>query len=157
MRCQTIPHTSSSVTTSNVKIERNMAYIDRDELQDYPFTGEFYKSTIDKTKPLTQQVEEEVIIASVVCDIQEDSNARVSTTARAVYDVYVPFDSDTDEVPVQRGHMFRGSQYGLLVAGKVIGVFPSQLGTFENYSERGDDVVPHRCRGYLARVEVVDV
>lgn len=134
-----------------------MAFIDRDELQDYTFTGKFYKSTIDKTKPLTQQVEEEVVIAEVVCDIQEESNFRATATAKAVYGVYVPFDSDTDVVPVQRGDMFRGYQYGLLVAGKVIGVFPSQLGTFDNYSERGGDVVPHRCRGYLARVEATDV
>lgn len=134
-----------------------MAYIDRDELQDYPFTGTFYKSVIDKTNPLTQQVEEEVVIAEVVCDIQEESNFRATATAKAVYGVYVPFDSETDEVPVQRGHMFRGYQYGLLVAGKVIGVFPSQLGTFENYTERNGDVVPHRCRGYLARVEATDV
>lgn len=134
-----------------------MAYIDRDELQDYPFTGKFYKSVIDKTKPLSQQVEEEVTIAEVVCDIQEESNFRATATAKAVYGIYVPFDSDTTEIPVQRGHMFKGEQYGLLVAGKVIGVFPSQLGTFDNYTERGSDVVPHRCRGYLARVEATDV
>lgn len=134
-----------------------MAYIDRGELQDYPFTGTFYKSEIGRTKPLTEQVESEVIIAEVVCDIQEESNFRATATAKAVYGVYVPFDSDTDVVPVQRGNMFRGYQYGLLVAGKVIGVFPSQLGTFDNYTERGGDVVPHRCRGYLARVEATDV
>jgi len=134
-----------------------MAYIDRDELQDYPFQGTFYKSEIDKTKPLTEQVEEEVVIAEVFCDIQEESNFRSTVTSKAVYGVYVPFDSDEDIVPVQRGHMFRGYQYGLLVAGKVIGVFPSQLGTFDNYTERGSDVVPHRCRGYLARVEATDV
>lgn len=132
-----------------------MAYIDRDELQDYPFTGTFYRA-VKNTSSLLNPVTEE-IVAEVVCDIQEDSNARVSATARAVYDVYVPFDSDTDVVPVQRGVMFRGTQYGLLISGKVIGVFPSQLGTFENYSERSGDVVPHRCRGYLARVEAVDV
>lgn len=134
-----------------------MAYIDKDELQDYPFRGTFYKSVIDRSLPLTQQVETEEVIAEVVCDIQEESNFRATATAKAVYGVYVPFDSDTDVVPVQRGNMFRGSQYGLTVAGKVIGVFPSQLGTFDNYTERGDDVVPHRCRGYLARVEAVDV
>jgi predicted signal transduction protein with EAL and GGDEF domain len=91
------------------------------------------------------------------CDIQEDANFRATQTSKAVYGVYVPFDGDEDVVPVQRGMMFRGYQYGLLVAGKVIGVFPSQLGTFENYTERGSDVVPHHCRGYLARVEATDV
>jgi hypothetical protein len=132
-----------------------MAYIDRDELKDYPFEGEFYKSVRDTSSLMNPQTEE--IIAKVVCDIQEDANFRATATAKAVYAVYVPFDSDTDVVPVQRGNMFRGYQYGLLVSGKVIGVFPSQLGTFDNYTERSDDVVPHRCRGYLARVEAIDV
>ena len=132
-----------------------MAYIDRDELQDYPFTGTFYRAVKDTSSllaPVTEQV-----VAEVVCDIQEDANFRATQTSKAVYGVYVPFDGDDDVVLVQRGMMFRGYQYGLLVAGKVIGVFPSQLGTFENYTERGSDVVPHHCRGYLARVEATDV
>lgn len=132
-----------------------MAYIDRDELQDYPFTGTFYRAVKDTSSLLAPVTEE--VVAEVVCDIQEDANFRATQTSKAVYGVYVPFDGDEDIVPVQRGMMFRGYQYGLLVAGKVIGVFPSQLGTFENYTERGSDVVPHHCRGYLARVEATDV
>ena len=132
-----------------------MAYIDRDELQDYPFTGTFYRAVKDTSSLLAPVTEE--VVAEVVCDIQEDANFRATQTSKAVYGVYVPFDGDEDVGPVQRGMMFRGYQYGLLVAGKVIGVFPSQLGTFENYTERGSDVVPHHCRGYLARVEATDV
>lgn len=132
-----------------------MAYIDRDELQDYPFTGTFYRAVKDTSSLLAPVTEE--VVAEVVCDINEDANFRATQTSKAVYGVYVPFDGDEDVVPVQRGMMFRGYQYGLLVAGKVIGVFPSQLGTFENYTERGSDVVPHHCRGYLARVEATDV
>lgn len=132
-----------------------MAYIDRDELQDYPFTGTFYRAVKDTSSLLAPVTEE--VVAEVVCDIQEESNFRATQTSKAVYGVYVPFDGDEDVVPVQRGMMFKGYQYGLLVAGKVIGVFPSQLGTFENYTERGSDVVPHHCRGYLARVEATDV
>ena len=132
-----------------------MAYIDRDELQDYPFTGTFYRAVKDTSSLLAPVTEE--VVAEVVCDIQEDANFRATQTSKAVYGVYVPFDGDEDVVPVQRGMMFRGYQYGLLVAGKVIGVFPSQLGTFENYTERGSDVIPHHCRGYLARVEATDV
>ena len=132
-----------------------MAYIDRDELKDYPFTGTFYRAVKDTSSLLAPVTEK--VVAEVVCDIQEDANFRATQTSKAVYGVYVPFDGDEDVVPVQRGMMFRGYQYGLLVAGKVIGVFPSQLGTFENYTERGSDVVPHHCRGYLARVEATDV
>lgn len=134
-----------------------MAYIDRDELQDYPFIGTFYTSTIDRSLPLTQQVETEVEICTVNCDIMQDSHARYGTNVHAVYAVYVPFDSDVDKVPVRRGVMFKGFQYGLLVAGKVIGVFPSQVGSFENYSENGGDLEEHHCRGYVAYVEATDV
>ena len=134
-----------------------MAYIDRDELQDFPFTGEFYTTEVDNSLPPSQQVRKDVVICQVHCDIQEESNVRATQASKAVYGIYGPFDSDTDIVPVQRGHMFRGYQYGLLISGKVIGVFPSQLGTFENYTERGTDVVPHQCRGYIARVEATDV
>lgn len=134
-----------------------MAYIDRDEIQNYPFIGEFYTSTIDRTLPLTEQVEKEVLICKVNCDIQEGANNRTSTTVKAVYEVFVPFDSDFGEVPVQRGNLFRGYQYGLLVAGRVIGVFPSQVGTFDNYFDIHGDGKDHHCRGYLARVEATDV
>lgn len=132
-------------------------FIDREELKDYPFKGVFYKSEVDKSLPPSQQVHKEVIICEVQCDIQQYSDARVGTNVRAEYSVYVPFDSDTEEIPVQRGNMFRGHQYGLLVAGRVNGVFPSQLGTFQNYSENLSDGKEHRCRGYLAIVEATDV
>lgn len=132
-----------------------MAYIDRDELQDYPFQGTFYKAVKNPSSLLNPTVEE--VVAEVVCDIQKHSGVLVSNVAKAVYDVYVPFDSESDIVPVQRGMMFRGEQYGLLVSGRVTGVFPMQVGTFENYTERGGDVVPHQCRGYLAIVEATDV
>lgn len=134
-----------------------MAYIDKDELQDYPFDGTFYKYNTDKTLPPSQQVAQEVIICNVKCDIQEGANNRSSTTVKAVYEIYVPFDSEANSVPVQRGDLFRGYQYGLLVAGRVIGVFPSQIGTFENYFTNPTDNRLHRCRGYLARVEATDV
>ena len=132
-----------------------MAYIDKDELQDYPFQGTFYKAVKNTSSLLNPTVEE--VVAEVVCDIQKHSGVLVSNVAKAVYDVYVPFDSESDVVPVQRGMMFRGEQYGLLVSGRVTGVFPMQVGTFENYTERGGDVVPHQCRGYLAIVEATDV
>ena len=120
-----------------------MAYIDRDGTTAFPFSGEFYTSEIDKTGSMTQWKEKETTIAEVVCDIQEDANSLAGATAKARYEVYVPLDDGAD-VPVQPGHMFRGTMYGLLVAGKVIGVFPSQVGSFDG------------GRGYLARVEAVD-
>lgn len=132
-------------------------YIDRDELQNFPFTGTFYRSEIDRSLPLTQQVEQEVVICTVPCDIQEESNMRATATAKAVYGVYVPFDSENETILVQRGHLFRSETYGLNIIGKVIGVFASQLGTFDDLSTELNLLTEHHCRGFLARVEAVDV
>ena len=45
--------------------------IDRDLIQEYPFNGSFYTYGIDMTKPLTERVEEEVLVLETKCDIQE--------------------------------------------------------------------------------------
>ena len=106
-----------------------MSYIDRDELKLAPYTGEFYTSVIDRDAPLDQQTETEQTICTVKCDIQQDSHARYGTNIHAVYRIDVPFSPwDGENVPVQRGNLFRGEQDGLPVIGKVIGVFSSQLG-----------------------------
>lgn len=103
-----------------------MAYIDRDEIMDAPFDGVFYKTEIDTDKPLDERTEEEVIICQVKCDIMQDSHARYGTNIHAVYRIDVPL-GDEDNIPVQRGNLFRGEQYGLSISGRVIGVFASQL------------------------------
>ena len=117
-----------------------MAHIDRHEIEEYPFTGEFYTSTtVDMTKPLDQREETEVVVLSTVCDITEASHERYGGFVTAVYSVFVPFDKSAENpIPVNRGMMFRSNDYGVLVAGKVAGVFPSQLGGFVAYVEVTD-------------------
>lgn len=116
-----------------------MAHIDRHEIEEYPFTGEFYTSTVDMTKPLDERGETEVVVLSTVCDITEASHERYGGFVTAVYSIFVPFDkSAEDPIPVNRGMMFRANDYGVLVAGKVAGVFPSQLGGFVAYVEVTD-------------------
>lgn len=113
--------------------------IKRHDIIEYPFQGEFYRSEIDRTKPLEQQVEEEVVILTTVCDIQEASHSRLGDFSKAAYAVYVPFDKTLDNpIIVNRGMMFRASDYGVMVNGKVMGVFPSQLGGFVAYVDVSD-------------------
>lgn len=114
-------------------------YIDRDEIQEYPFTGTFYTTEIDTTKSLLEQEETEVVILETPCDITEASHSRVGDFIKAVYSIYVPFDK-TEEKPisVERGHLFRASDYGVEISGKVEGVFPSQLGGFVAYVQAND-------------------
>lgn len=107
-----------------------MAYFDRNELQEYPYDGEFYTTTIDTSRPLDEQVETEVVLLTCKCDIQEESHARVNGFIKAVYAIYVPYD-ETKQITINRGDLFRGSVYGLLIKGKVEGVFPSQFGGYK--------------------------
>lgn len=113
--------------------------LNRNEIEEYPFEGVFYTSAIDKTKPLEQQVEEEVVVLVTKCDILEASHSRVGDFIKAVYSIYVPFDKTlVDPINVNRGLMFRANMYGLLIEGKVEGVFPSQLGGFVAYVQAND-------------------
>lgn len=113
--------------------------LNRNEIEEYPFEGVFYTSEIDKTKPLEQQVEEEVVVLVTKCDIMEASHSRVGDFIKAVYSIYVPFDKTlVDPINVNRGLMFRANMYGLLIEGKVEGVFPSQLGGFVAYVQAND-------------------
>lgn len=114
-------------------------HTDRRELEEYPFDGLFYTSEIDRTAPLDQQVEQEVVVLSTKCDITEASHSRVGDFIKAVYSIYVPFDKTIENpIDVNRGVMFRANMYGLLIEGKVEGVFPSQLGGFVAYVQAND-------------------
>lgn len=110
-----------------------MAYFDSRGVQDYPFTGEFYTTTVDTTKDLDKQTETEVIKLRTKCDITEASHARVNGFLKAMYSVFVPFCPKCESIIINRGDLFRAWMYGLLVKGKVEGVFPSTLGGFVCY------------------------
>lgn len=119
-------------------------YIDRNELQEYPFEGEFYTTEIATKRydeqsqkwvpiPLDEQTETEVSILKTCCDITEASHARVNGFIKAMYSIFVPFCKKCQTIDVNRGVLFRAWQYGVLVKGKVEGVFPSQLGGYVCY------------------------
>lgn len=110
-----------------------MAYTDRNELQEYPFEGTFYYTTVDTSLPLDEQEVTEVVKLVTCCDITEASHSRVSGFLKAMYSVFVPFCKGCETITVNRGDLFRAWQYGVLVKGKVEGVFPSQLGGYVCY------------------------
>lgn len=101
-------------------------YIERKDIEEYPYEGTFYTITIDTTKPLEERVEEEVVVLATECDIQE-SQKRLSDTLVATFAVYFPFNKETGIV-ITRGMKFRGDIYGLDVDGEVGSVAPSQMG-----------------------------
>lgn len=110
-------------------------YIDREILQEYPFEGEFYRTEIIDNPDLEGRVEQEIVILTTPCDIQQTSNSTRTNFISATYAIYIPFDKDSEKVTIRRGDLFRADMYGLMVDGKVIGVFPSQLGGITVYIE----------------------
>lgn len=101
--------------------------IDRTTLVEYPYNGAFYKVGIDESLPPSQQVEDEILVMEVKCDIQEaqktDSNGYIVSS----FNVYFPFDTKED-LPINKGMIFKGSKYGLKVEGEIIGLDPTQMG-----------------------------
>ena len=103
-------------------------YIDFNEISQYPFEGVFYRNVVDNTKPLIEQVEENKEVFRTQCDIVEGRHSRGRTLINADWQVSFPFNKDTEKIVVRNGDIFKGEIYGMLVEGKVIGVFPSQIG-----------------------------
>lgn len=115
-----------------------MAYIEHNKLQDYPYFGQFFRIEIDESKPLDEQIEERVIVFETDCDITESSHSWSRNFIWAKYAIYFPFDKDTEEIEVKLGDLFEADMHGLIVNGKVVGVFPSQLGGVTVYVQDTD-------------------
>lgn len=107
-------------------------YIEYDYIQEYPFDGRFYTTGVDESKPLDEQEEIEYEILQTKCDILESSHANGSFL-NSTFVIYLPFDKETETVELKNGYMFSSNMYGLDVNGKIVGVFPSQLGGIKVY------------------------
>lgn len=115
-----------------------MAYIDRNILQDYPYYGYFYRIRVDDSKSLLEQTEEKVVVYETACDITESSHSWSNNFIWAKYAVYFPFDKANAEIDIRLGDIFEADLYGISVNGKVVGVFPSQLGGVTAYVQVSD-------------------
>jgi hypothetical protein len=113
-------------------------YTNRNILQEFPHYGYFYIKEIDESKPLDQQTEERIVLLETECDITESSHSWSKDFIWAKYTVYFPFDPGTDELNITLGNFFEADMYGMRVNGKVVGVFPSQLGGVTVYIQDTD-------------------
>lgn len=100
-------------------------YIDRNAVSEFPFVGSFSRTFVDESKPLDQQTEEEVVVLSTKCDIQESQDIDTAGMTKASFDVFFPIPEEG--LKIKRGDYFRADMYGLEINGKVIGISPSQL------------------------------
>lgn len=98
-------------------------YIDHNISEEYPFKGGvFYKVGIDDSKPLEEQVDEEMEIYTSDFDLSDGTSLNTNT-----FKVFIPFFKDTNSLVIKEGDLFKGNTYGMLQKGRIIGIYPSQL------------------------------
>ena len=98
-------------------------YTDHLGTHEYPFDGVFYKITIDESLPLDQREEVDTPIFSTSFDMAE--GAALSTET---FSIYFPFDAYKDSIVIYEGVPFKGNIYGASIKGRVLGIYPSQIG-----------------------------
>lgn len=113
-------------------------YIERNKLKLYPYHGQFFRMGVDESKPLNQQIEEKIVYFETECDITESSHSWSNNFIWAKYAIYLPFNKDKEEVLIRLGDLFEANMHGLIVNGKVVGVFPSQLDGITVYIQDTD-------------------
>ena len=99
-------------------------YIDHYGTEEYPFYATFYHLLIDKTKPLKEQVETKVVSFETECDMSDQETGLNNDKIT----IFFPFDAELEELQVILGESVEINAYGLIQKGRVLGVFPSQLG-----------------------------
>ena len=99
-------------------------YTDHHGTEEYPFYATFYHLGVDKTKPLDQQKEEKIVSFESVCDISDQDTGLNNDKIT----VLIPFDAYKGNIEIKLGETMEVESYGLIQKGRVLGVFPSQLG-----------------------------
>lgn len=102
----------------------------RNEIEEYPFSGEFHEYGIDTSLPPLEQVEGDILVLSTKCDIQETNTTDSSGATISNYSVFFKFDKSVP-FPIKNGCKFIGSMYGIDVIGEVIGISATQMGGAE--------------------------
>lgn len=99
-------------------------YTDHFGIEEYPYIATFYRSSIDESKPLKEQKEEKVILFTSKCDIS-DSETGLNSDKMTLF---FPLDVSEGKISFSLGESVEVESYGLIQKGRVLGVFPSQLG-----------------------------
>ena len=99
-------------------------YTDHHGTEEYPFYATFYHLGIDESKPLDQQVEEKIVSFESVCDMSDQETGLNNDKIM----LFIPFDAYEGNIEIRLGESVEIESYGLTQKGRVLGVFPSQLG-----------------------------
>ena len=99
-------------------------YTDHHGTEEYPFYATFYHLGVDESKPLDQQKEEKIVSFESVCDMSDQETGLNNDKIM----LFIPFDAYEGNIEIRLGESVEIESYGLTQKGRVLGVFPSQLG-----------------------------
>lgn len=99
-------------------------YTDHHGTEEYPFYATFYHLGVDESKPLDQQKEEKIVSFESVCDMSDQETGLNNDKIM----LFIPFDAYEGNIEIRLGESVEVESYGLTQKGRVLGVFPSQLG-----------------------------
>jgi hypothetical protein len=99
-------------------------YIDHYGTKEYPYYATFYHLGVDESKPLDEQVEENIVSFESECDMSDQETGLDGDKIT----LFIPFKEDQGKIEVSLGESVEINAYGLIQKGRVLGVFPSQLG-----------------------------
>ena len=115
-------------------------YIDRNILEEYPFTGQFYTSSDNMPDDGDVLGSDDAdsdagtdtvsVVCEVECDIQNAANKIGNGTSGSYLNVYFPFDT-AEGIAVRIGQRFRSTNWYRPVDGRVVSVVPSPMGGCE--------------------------
>lgn len=97
-------------------------YTNHHDIEEYPYEGYFYRIGVDDSKPLNEQVEEEIVIFETKFDLSEGSNLNMDS-----FRIFFPFNHEAETLVIKEGNTFKGNIYGASIKGRVVGIYPSQL------------------------------
>ena len=92
--------------------------------QEYPYHATFYHIGVDESLPLDQQKEEKIVSFETICDISDKDTGLNNDKIT----LFIPFDAKNKKIEIILGETMEVNSYGLIQKGRVLGVFPSQLG-----------------------------
>lgn len=99
-------------------------YTDHHGTEEYPYYATFFHVGVDKSKPLNEQKEQKIISFESICDISDQETGLNNDKIT----IFIPFNSYEGNIEIKLGESVEIESYGLIQKGRVLGVFPSQLG-----------------------------
>lgn len=107
-------------------------YTNHHGTEEYPYYATFYHLGVDESKPLDQQKEEKIVSYESACDISDQDTGLNNDKLT----IFIPFNEDEGVLEVKLGESVEVESYGLIQKGRVLGVFPSQLGGIKVLCQR---------------------